>query len=70
MKDSDTNHEQLEAQVAALELEHRDLDQAIDSIEQDRPYDQLVIKRLKKRKLILRDQITRLRDQMIPDIIA
>ena len=70
MKDSDTNQEELEAEIAALEVEHRDLDQAIDSIEQDRPYDQLVIKRLKKRKLVLRDQITRLRDSMIPDIIA
>jgi len=70
MKDSDLDQAQIESEIAALEVEHRDLDQAIESIEVDRPYDQLVIKRLKKRKLVLRDQISRLRDQMIPDIIA
>ena len=60
----------LEHQLDVLRSEHRDLDQAIARITEKTPYDQLHIQRLKKRKLILKDQIAILEDQLLPDIIA
>ncbi|MEM9837933.1 MAG: DUF465 domain-containing protein [Pseudomonadota bacterium] len=56
--------------ISELEQQHRDLDQAILSMEERMPYDRLTIGRMKKRKLILKDQIQELRDQLLPDIIA
>ncbi|WP_370468298.1 YdcH family protein [Parvularcula maris] len=56
--------------IAELEEEHRDLDQAIISMEERMPYDRLTIGRMKKRKLVLKDQIEELRDRLFPDIIA
>jgi hypothetical protein len=53
-----------------LRLEHRDLDAAIDALTNAGVRDQLQIARLKKRKLLLRDQIAILEDYLIPDIIA
>ncbi|MEC7397490.1 MAG: YdcH family protein, partial [Pseudomonadota bacterium] len=50
--------------------EHQDLDQAIARIAEEPPFDQLHIQRLKKRKLILKDQIALLENQLLPDIIA
>ena len=61
---------ELEAELARLRQEHRDLDGAIEALEQMVAGDQLQIQRLKKRKLILKDQIRRLEDQLTPDIIA
>ncbi|MBL6852025.1 MAG: DUF465 domain-containing protein [Alphaproteobacteria bacterium] len=58
----------LRARLAELMQEHRDLDAAIDAL-QGSP-DQLQITRLKKRKLQLKDQITKINDQLLPDIIA
>ncbi|MEM6897817.1 MAG: YdcH family protein [Pseudomonadota bacterium] len=60
----------LQAQHAALVAEHRALDGEIKSIEEDRPHDQLTLRRLKKQKLALKDRIARLEDQITPDIIA
>jgi hypothetical protein len=57
-------------QLDVLRLEHRDLDEAIARITDSPPFDQLHIQRLKKRKLILRDQIATLESQLVPDIIA
>jgi len=54
----------------ALRLEHRDLDAAIEALGALALSDQMQIARLKKRKLRLRDEITQLEDQLIPDIIA
>ena len=54
----------------ALEVEHHDLDDVIDRLAVDPILDQLQIRRLKKRKLFLKDQISRLRARLIPDIIA
>ncbi|MBT5266243.1 MAG: YdcH family protein [Rhodospirillaceae bacterium] len=51
-------------------LEHRDLDDVIDRISEAVPFDQLQVGRLKKRKLMLKDQISRLESQLLPDIIA
>lgn len=56
--------------ISLLRQEHRDLDAAIDALLSGTSADQLQIARLKKRKLRLRDEISLLEDQMIPDIIA
>ena len=61
---------ELEAQLARLKQEHRDLDTAIEALERMVAGDQLQIQRLKKRKLALKDRITFLEDQLTPDIIA
>ncbi|KFG67822.1 MULTISPECIES: YdcH family protein [Microvirga] len=61
---------ELEAELARLKQEHRDLDMAIDALESMVAGDQLQVQRLKKRKLSLKDQIIRLEDQLTPDIIA
>jgi hypothetical protein len=53
-----------------LRTEHRDLDSAIDALRAMGSSDQLQIARLKKRKLMLKDEIAALEDQLIPDIIA
>jgi hypothetical protein len=53
-----------------LRVDHRDLDVAIDALITTTMPDQLQIARLKKRKLLLRDEIAMLEDQLIPDIIA
>lgn len=57
-------------QLEMLKVEHRDLDDAIDALRTRGSVDQLQIARLKKKKLVLKDQIRRLEDQLIPDIIA
>ena len=53
--------------VAELRQEHRDLDAAIDRLQLDIEADELAVKRLKKRKLLLKDQIARLESALIPD---
>ena len=62
--------EATKAKLEALKSEHRDLDEVIDRLIEKAPFDQLQLQRLKKRKLGLKDQITRLESQLIPDIIA
>ena len=61
---------ELEAELARLKQEHRDLDTAIEALERMVAGDQLQIQRLKKRKLVLKDRISYLEDQLTPDIIA
>ena len=58
------------AKLSQLRQEHRDLDEAIQALISSGSFDQLQLTRLKKRKLMLRDQITKLEDQIVPDIIA
>jgi len=53
-----------------LRIEHRDLDEIISRLQLDSHCDELQMKRLKKRKLMLKDQITRLESQLIPDLNA
>ena len=53
-----------------LESKHRDLDDVIERLADDKPFDQLKLQRLKKRKLILKDEMTLLRSRILPDIIA
>jgi hypothetical protein len=59
-----------ERKLEELRTEHRDLDDVIARISEEIPFDQLQLQRLKKRKLILKDQITTVENQILPDIIA
>lgn len=58
------------ARLAQLRQEHRDLDAAIDAMLASGNPDQLQLTRMKKRKLSLRDLITKIEDELLPDIIA
>ncbi|NQU71291.1 MAG: DUF465 domain-containing protein [Rhodospirillales bacterium] len=62
--------EQLNYKLADLETEHRDLDSVIARVVDSVPFDQIRLQRLKKRKLLLKDEITRVRSRILPDIIA
>jgi hypothetical protein len=62
--------EEMRKRLQALKIEHRDLDAAIDALTLAGSGDQLQIARLKKRKLLLKDQIAQISDYLIPDIIA
>ncbi len=66
----ETDQEQLRAKLTELEIEHRDLDDVIQGVSQQTDFDQLKLGRLKRRKLALKDQIAKLRNSLIPDIIA
>lgn len=61
---------EIKLRIELLQEEHRDLDVAIEALAQSAAADQLQLARLKKRKLLLRDEISQLLDQLIPDIIA
>jgi hypothetical protein len=56
--------------IETLRLEHRDLDDIIHRLAEDPTADQLRLSRMKKRKLVLKDMITRLESKLIPDIDA
>ncbi len=60
----------IHARLGLLRQEHRDLDAAIGALSEAPVRDQLLIARLKKKKLALKDQILQLENQLIPDIIA
>ena len=62
--------EQMRRKLAELKSEHRDLDDVIAHLSESPPFDQLQLQRLKKRKLSLKDQILKLEDALLPDIIA
>jgi hypothetical protein len=64
------NAEDVMRRLELLRQEHRDLDTAIVALGERGPVDQLQLARLKKRKLLLRDEIAMLEDSLIPDIIA
>ena len=67
---NDDNQQQIISQLHQLESEHRDLDDVIGRLGDDKPFDQLKLQRLKKRKLALKDEITKFRSRSLPDIIA
>ncbi len=67
---TDEEERELAALLARLRQEHRDLDAAIESLEISPASDRLQVQRLKKRKLILRDRIIAIEDQLTPDISA
>lgn len=68
--EADLDVEVIRQKLTELISEHRDLDDVIGRIAAAGPFDQLQIQRLKKRKLILKDQIAKLENQLLPDIIA
>lgn len=67
---TDSDEQVLRARLAELVQEHRDLDAAIAALTQSGAPDQIQLTRLKKRKLQLKDQITKIEDALLPDIIA
>jgi hypothetical protein len=67
---SEEEKAQIQQRLHALEVEHHDLDDVIDRLAIDPGQDRLQLQRLKKRKLLLKDQIAKLRTRLIPDIIA
>ncbi|MCZ4315016.1 YdcH family protein [Comamonadaceae bacterium G21597-S1] len=56
-----------ERHLIELTMEHADLDALIDNASRNQPADELVLRRLKKRRLALRDQMQRIRDRLLPD---
>ena len=67
---TDEERREIEQRIAELEIEHSDLDDIIGRLSETPTQDQLQLRRLKKRKLFLKDQLARLRDKLIPDILA
>lgn len=65
-----SHNEILRVKLALLQREHRDLDDAIAALDESRRADILTVRRLKKQKLALKDQIARIEDELTPDIIA
>lgn len=63
-------NEVLRVELAVFRREHRDLDDAIRALSERGTADQLTLKRLKKRKLSLKDRIAQIEDRLTPDIIA
>ena len=64
------DQEALKEKLAELSQEHRDLDAAIHALVESGSGDTLLVQRLKKKKLALKDEIAILEDQLFPDIIA
>ena len=61
---------EVRAQLHELQLEHRDLDQVINHLIDNPPPEDLLVRRLKKRKLALKDRINQLEEMLVPDIPA
>ncbi|KPK30569.1 MAG: hypothetical protein AMJ66_09365 [Betaproteobacteria bacterium SG8_40] len=73
MMSTELNDEEIaliEEKLETLRIEHRDLDDVIARLVDDRTTDELQIRRLKRRKLMLKDQIAMLERQLVPDIPA
>ena len=71
MNSTDIEEQQiLKARLHVLESEHRDLDDVIERLSEDKPFDQVQLQRLKKRKLFLKDEMALVRSRILPDIIA
>jgi len=64
------DEEQIKLRIVELQIEHRDLDDAIERLSQQPGVDELTLRRLKKRKLMLRDCIAKLQMELVPDIPA
>jgi hypothetical protein len=60
----------IRGKIEALKIEHRDLDDIIERLSRDSNLDELQLRRLKRRKLLLKDQIALLEGQLVPDIPA
>lgn len=70
MTNRDEEAETLRARLAFKRQEHQDLDSAIEALMHRAPTDEMTLRRLKKKKLALKDQIRTLETQLFPDIIA
>jgi len=68
--DDEALHVALRQRISELQMEHRDLDDAIARLVENPLPDQLRLQRLKKRKLLLKDQLTYLERQLDPDVLA
>jgi hypothetical protein len=62
--------DEMKRRLNELKVEHRDMDDVIDRLLEAAPFDQLQVQRLKKRKLMLKDQILRLESSILPNITA
>jgi len=60
----------IQRRILELQTEHRDLDDVVNSLSNRADVDQLLLRRMKKRKLQLKDQIARLKSRLIPDLDA
>ncbi len=70
-KSTKMNHKEvLRVKLAVLRRDHGDMDEAIHALQESRRTDQLRLRRLKKLKLALKDQISAINDELTPDIIA
>jgi len=67
---SEQRNTSIQQQILELQVEHRDLDEVVATLSKSRQIDQLMIRRLKKRKLQLKDQIAQLKSKLIPDLDA
>lgn len=65
-----TKEKSIQRRILELQTEHRDLDRVVDELAISPTVDQLMLRRLKKRKLQLKDQITILKSKLIPDLDA
>ena len=70
MSSDSLDQAQLQRKLTELQSEHRDLDDVIARLVERLPVDQLQLQRLKKRKLALKDEIQRVENMLLPDIIA
>ncbi|MFH1044477.1 MAG: DUF465 domain-containing protein [Pseudomonadota bacterium] len=70
MDDNDALRAALRRRISELQTEHRDLDDTIARLVENPLPDQLRLQRLKKRKLLLKDQLTHLERQLDPDVLA
>ncbi len=70
MDDDDALRAALQQRIGELQIEHRDLDDAIARLSENPLPDRLRLQRLKKRKLLLKDQLTHLERQLDPDVLA
>jgi hypothetical protein len=70
LKLDDEQRDMLKRKLEELRTEHRDLDDVIARVTEEAPFDQLRVQRLKKRKLMLKDQIIHIESMLLPDIIA
>jgi hypothetical protein len=67
---TDEQEKEVRRELARLRQEHRDLDAAIEALADSGRGDHLTMQRLKKKKLAIKDRISVLEDQIVPDIIA
>ena len=66
----EVDQENIKKQINELLDQHSELDDAIERINEKIPFDQIKLQRLKKRKLVLKDEINKLKSKTLPDIIA